>query len=139
MYPEFQRTILQILICGDFLFSFVVGGTQFQCSLGDHISLQKKSSLYVSLLANFSLCESSLCCQVNFFPVLDQIPGCLLKLILQICCEWSCQQVELYKVRLVLQQPRVLVAHCLPSSLVILNSFFFFSFLLGVDITMTTV
>lgn len=43
MYPEFQQVILQILFCGDFLFSFVVGGTQFQCSVGGHISLQKKS------------------------------------------------------------------------------------------------
>lgn len=62
----------------------------------------------------------------EFFPVLDQIPVCLLKLLLQISCEWSCQQVGLYKLRLVLQQPRVLVVDCLPSSLIILNSFFFF-------------
>lgn len=113
-----------------FFFPFFVGekkSTQLQCSVGNHISLQKKSSLCISLLADFSLCESSLCCEVNFLPVLDQIPVYLLRL-LQICCEWSCQQVGLYKLGLILQQPRVLGVDCLPSSLVILNRFFFFTF-----------
>lgn len=143
MHPEFQQVILWVLIFGGFLFCFVVGGkgqhssnalqvTIFRCKSG--------SGLCVSLLAEFILCDSSLCGQVNFLPIPEQIPVCPLKLLLQICCEWSCQQVGLCKLRLVLQQPRVLGVDCLQhSSLAILNSLFFFPFLLGINISMTRV
>lgn len=83
----------------------------------------------------YSVCvNSSLCGRANCPAVLNRILMCPLKLLLHICCGWPCKQVQTHG--LVLQQPRGLGVGCIPSSLIILNDFIFFSFLLGANASM---
>lgn len=146
MYPKFQQVILWvILLWGLFLLFwcfFLISGVGDKNKKNPwNVNMIPVLCRWPSFLANvcmvcalafwlYSVCvNSGFCGQVNCFAVLDQIPTCPLKLLLQICCEWSCKQVVLCKLTgWVCSSQGAWVLTAYPVLLCILNNIFFPSY-----------